>query len=75
MLQSTKLVISYLGVLTNRENCCIIWGNFHQSQVHSFFAALCQASLNAYLERIAQCNHGSTFSSAMLPCCSIMVVC
>ena len=78
MLQSTKLVISYLGVLiiTNRKNYWIIWENFQQSQVRSFFAALCQASLNAKSKPIAQCNlnHGSAFSSAMLPWCSIMVV-
>ena len=42
MLQSTKLVISYLGVLTNRKNYWIIWENFQQSQVCSFFAALCE---------------------------------
>ena len=47
MLQSTKLVISYLGVLTNRRNYWIIWENLQQSQVRSFFAALCRASLNA----------------------------
>ena len=40
MLQSTKLVISYLGVLTNRKNYWIIWENFQQLQVRSFFAAL-----------------------------------
>ena len=72
MLQSTKLVISYLGVLTNRKNYWIIWENLQQSQVRSFFAALCRASLNAN-SKIAQCNHGSAFSSAMLPWCSIMV--
>ena len=74
MLQSTKLVISYLGVLTNRKNYWIIWENFQQSQVHSFFAALCRAGLNANSKQIAQCNHGSAIGSAMLPWCSIMVV-
>ena len=74
MLQSTKLVISYLGVLTNRKNYWIIWENFQQSQVRSFFAPLCRASLNANLKQIAQCNHGSAISSAILPWCSIMVV-
>ena len=52
MLQSTKLVISYLGVLTNRKNYWIIWENFQQSQVRSFFAALCRASLNANSKQI-----------------------
>ena len=74
MLQSTKLVISYLGVLTNRRNYWIIWENLQQSQVRSFFATLCRASLNANSKQIAQCNRGSAFSSAMLPWCSIMVV-
>ena len=74
MLQSTKLIITYLGVLTNRKNYWIIWENFQQSQVCSFFAALRRASLNANSKHIAQCNHGSAFSSAMLPWCSIMVV-
>ena len=74
MLHSTKLVISYLGVLTNRKNYWIIWENLQQSQVRSFFAALCRASLNANSKQIAQCNHWSAFSSAMLPWCSIMVV-
>ena len=73
MLQSTKLVISYLGVLTNRKNYWIIWENLQQSKVRSFFAVLCRASLNANSKPIAQCNHGSAFSSAMLPWCSIMV--
>ena len=74
MLQSTKLVISYLGVLINRKNYWIIWENLLQSQVRSFFAALCRTSLNANSKQIAQCNHGSAFSSAMLRWCSIMVV-
>ena len=74
MLQSNKLVISYLGVLTNRKNYRIIWENFQQSQVRSFFAALCRASLNANSKQIAQCNHGRAISSAILPSCSIMVV-
>ena len=73
MLQSTKLVISYLGVLTNRKNYWIIWENLQQSKVRSFFAVLCRASLNANSKQIAQCNHASVFSSAMLPWCSIMV--
>ena len=74
MWQSTKLVISYLGMLTNQKNCWIIWENFQQSQVRGFFAALCRASLNANSNKIAQCNHGSAFSSAMLPWCSVIVV-
>ena len=74
MLQSTKLFISYLGMLTNRKNYWIIWENLQQSQVRSFFAAVCRASLNANSKLIAQCNHGSAFSSAMSPWCSIMIV-
>ena len=54
MLQSTKLVISYLGVLTNWKNYWIIWKNFQQSQVRSFFAALCRVSLNANSKQIVQ---------------------
>ena len=73
MLQSTKLVISYLGVLTNWKNYWIIWENLQQSKVRSSFAALCRANLNANSKQIAQCNHGSAFSSAMLSWCSIMV--